>query len=89
VRNAIADTAQLCRELGHTIEEAKPSLDQVRLNDAARRVRAIEVAKTIDAIAKANGIIKLDDAFESRALGLLVGRSSSAPPIWYHRLHVG
>lgn len=69
VRNAIADTARLCRELGHSVEEAKPPLDQVRLNDAARRVRAIEVAKTMDAIARAKGITKLEDGFESRALG--------------------
>jgi Asp-tRNA(Asn)/Glu-tRNA(Gln) amidotransferase A subunit family amidase len=69
VKNAVADTARLCRELGHTVDEAKPTLDQVRLNDAARRVGAIEVAKTVDAIAKAKGITKLEDGFESRALG--------------------
>jgi amidase len=79
VRNAIADTAQLCRELGHTIDEAKPTLDQVRLNDAARRVGAIEVAKTVDAIVKAKGITKLEDGFESRALGLREAAMRNGP----------
>ena len=53
VRKAIADTAQLCRELGHTIDEAKPPLDQAKLADAAQQVADIEVAKAVDAIAKA------------------------------------
>src|SRR5215467_841471 len=69
VRKAVTDTAQLCRDLGHSIEEAKPPLDQVTLGDAARRIGAIEVAKAVEAIAKAKGITKLEDAFESRALG--------------------
>jgi amidase len=70
VRKAIGATAQLCRELGHTIDEAKPALDQARLSQAARQVASVEVAKSVDAIAKANGITRLEDAFESRALGL-------------------
>jgi amidase len=70
VRKAIADTADLCRELGHTLEEAGPRLDQDRLADAAQCMADIEVAKTVDAIAKANGIMRLEDGFESRALGL-------------------
>jgi len=69
VRNAIADTAQLCRDLGHAVEEAKPTLDQAGLGSAARRVGAVEVAKLVDGIAKLKGITKLEDAFESRALG--------------------
>jgi amidase len=69
VREAITDTAQLCRQLGHTIDEAKPPLDQVRLSDAARHVGAVEVARAVDAIAKAKGITKLEFGFESRALG--------------------
>jgi amidase len=70
VREAIADTAQLCRQLGHTVEQAKPPLDQVELGEAAQQVAAIEVAKTVDAIAGAKGITKLEEGFESRALGL-------------------
>jgi amidase len=70
VRKAIADTAHLCRELGHTIDEAKPPFDQAKLNDAARQVANVEVAKAVDAIAKAKGITRLEDGFESRALGL-------------------
>jgi amidase len=69
VRKAVADTAQLCRDLGHSIEETKPPLDQVTLGNAARQLGAIEVAKAVDAIAKAKGITKLEDVFESRALG--------------------
>ena len=70
MRKAIADTAQLCRELGHTIDETKPPLDQGKLGDAAQQAADIEVAKAVDAIAKAKGITRLEDGFESRALGL-------------------
>jgi amidase len=70
VRDAISDTARLCGELGHTVDEAKPTLDQERLADAAQRVADIEVAKTVDALAKANTITRLEDGFESRVLGL-------------------
>jgi amidase len=79
VRNAMAETAELCRELGHTIDEAKPGLDRVKLDDAARRVGAIEVARTVDAIAKAKGITKLEDGFESRALGLREAAMRNGP----------
>jgi hypothetical protein len=70
VKKAIAAAAQLCRQLGHTVDEAKPALDQARLDQAARQVANIETAMAVDAIAKANGIARLEDAFESRALGL-------------------
>ena len=70
VRRAIANTAQLCRELGHTIHEAKPPLDQAKLSDVAGQVGAVDVARAVEAIAKAKGITKLEDVFESRALGL-------------------
>jgi amidase len=70
VRKAIADTVRLCRELGHTIDEAKPPLDQVKLGEAAQHVADIEVAKAVDAIARTKGITRLEDGFESRALGL-------------------
>jgi len=69
VRKAVADTGQLCREIGHVVEEAKPPLDQAALSDAARRAGAVEVAKMVDAIVKARGITNLEDGFESRALG--------------------
>ncbi|TMJ82649.1 MAG: hypothetical protein E6G78_18310 [Alphaproteobacteria bacterium] len=70
VRKAIAATARLCRELGHTVDEANVPLDQARVDTAARQLANVEVAKAVDAIAKANGIARLEDAFESRALGL-------------------
>ena len=70
VRKAVVDAAQLCRELGHTIVEAKLPLDQSALSDVAQQVAAIDVAKTVDAIARAKGIVRLEDGFESRALGL-------------------
>jgi amidase len=70
VRHAVADAARLCGALGHTVDEARPQLDQARLADAARQVAAVEVAKAVDGIAAAQGIVRLEDAFESRALGL-------------------
>jgi amidase len=70
VRKAVASAVQLCRELDHTIVEAKPPLDQSALSDAAQQVAAIDVAKAVDAIACAKGIARLEDGFESRALGL-------------------
>src|SRR5712691_5397576 len=70
VRKAIADTAQLCRELGHTIDEERPPLDQAKLSDAAQQVGSVEVARAIDAIVKTEGLTRLEDGFESRALGL-------------------
>jgi amidase len=70
VTKAIVDAADLCRTLGHTVAEASPQLDQAALSDAARQVAAIDVAKTLDAIARARAITRLEDGFESRALGL-------------------
>jgi amidase len=70
VRHAIQDAAEFCRQLGHTVDEAKPPLDQAKLSDAARQFGAVEVARTMDAIVEAKRIAKLEDAFESRALGL-------------------
>jgi amidase len=70
VKNAIARTAQLCRKLGHTVEEARPPLDLVTLGRAARRIANIEVANAVNTIARENGITQLDDTFESRALAL-------------------
>ena len=70
VKKAIVDTAQLCQQLGHTVEETKPLLDQAKLGAAASQVGAVEVAKAMDAIAKAKGLRRLEDGFESRALGL-------------------
>jgi amidase len=70
VRKAVASAVQLCRELGHTIVEAKPPLDQSALSEAAQQVAAIDVAKAVDAIARAKGIVRLEDGFEARALGL-------------------
>jgi amidase len=70
VRKAVTNAGQLCLELGHRVEEIKPSLDQAKLGTAAGQVAAVEVAKTVDAIAKANGLTRLEDGFESRALGL-------------------
>jgi amidase len=70
VRAAVADAAHLCLDLGHRVEEAKPSLDQAKLGAAAGQIGAVEVARTVDAVAKANGLKRLEDGFESRALGL-------------------
>jgi amidase len=67
---AVEKTAQLCQELGHTVEEARPTLDQRKLASATQQLGAVEVARAVDAIAKARGITRLEDGFESRALGL-------------------
>ena len=70
VQKAIDDTAKLCSELGHSIAETKLSLDCAKLTEAARQVANVEIAKMVGAIAKAKGITRLEDGFESRALGL-------------------
>jgi amidase len=70
VRDAIADTAQLCRQLGHVIDEARPLLDQAKLSETAQQLGAVEVAQAVDGIAKTTGLTRLEDGFESRALGL-------------------
>jgi len=41
VRKAIAATARLCRELGHTVDEANVPLDQARVDTAARQLARI------------------------------------------------
>jgi amidase len=79
VRNAVAHTAQLCREMGHTVVEAGPPLDMAKLARAARQVANIEVAKAVDTIVRSNGITTLDDKFESRALGLREEALRSGP----------
>lgn len=69
VRSAIDDTASLCSELGHTVSEQKLPLDQPRLHAAAKQVASVTVAKLVDATAKARGLARLEDGFESRAIG--------------------
>jgi amidase len=71
IRKAIVDTAQLCLALGHRVEEARPPVDLAKLAGAARQVANIEVANNVEMIARENGIKRLEDKFESRALGLL------------------
>jgi Asp-tRNA(Asn)/Glu-tRNA(Gln) amidotransferase A subunit family amidase len=79
IGDAIARTAQLCRELGHTVEEASPPLDLAKLARAARQVANIDVAKAVDTIARENRITQLDGRFESRALGLREEALRSGP----------
>src|SRR6266581_1138930 len=79
IGDAIARTAQLCRELGHMVEEARLPLDLAKLARAARQVANIDVAKAVDTIARDNRITQLDDTFESRALGLREEALRSGP----------
>ena len=79
VRKAVVGATQLCRELGHSIVEAKLPLDQSALNDAAQEVAAIDVAKAVDSIAREKEIARLEDGFESRALGLREQALSKGP----------
>jgi amidase len=73
VRKAVARTAKLCSELGHMIEEVALPLDQVALSKAAQRLAAVEVAREVDAIAEQRRIAKVEELFESRALGIREG----------------
>lgn len=70
VKNAIEDAVGLCAALGHSVDYARPPLDFAQLSRAAQQVAAIDVARTVDAIAQRKEISKLEAAFESRALGL-------------------
>jgi amidase len=70
VRNAISDTAGLCQELGHMVSEVTLPLDQPKLHAAANQVASIGVARLVDTTAKARGLARLEDGFESRALGV-------------------
>lgn len=79
VRAAIADTASLCQELGHSVKEQKLPLDQPKLHAAAKQVASIGVAKIVDAAAKARGLKRLEDGFESRALGIREEALSKGP----------
>jgi amidase len=70
VRAAIANTANLCGELGHQVSEPKLPIDQPRLHAAAKQVTSISVAQLVDATAKVHGLARLEDGFESRAIGV-------------------
>jgi amidase len=70
IRNAIAETARLCRELGHTVSEVTLPLDQKQVLDAFVKLWAVSAANAVDALARAKGVAKLEDGFEAWALGL-------------------
>jgi amidase len=70
VRSAVLSAALLCAKLGHVVEETKLPLEQAVISDAARQVAAVEVAREVNAIARARGFMRLEHRFESRALGL-------------------
>jgi len=52
------------------VSEVTLPLDQPTLHEAAKRVASIEVARLVDATAKTHGLQRLEDGFESRALGV-------------------
>ena len=76
---AVEETARLCAELGHTVEEATPAFDQTELIRAFFVIVAVGTASAIEDAARLVGRSPTPDQFELIAWTLgLIGRKRSA-----------
>jgi amidase len=76
---AVQQAAKICRDLGHEIEEASPSLDQSMLIPAFTALWTGNLAAGIDTIALLTGQTASEDKFEGTTWGLYqAGKNVSA-----------
>ncbi len=76
---AVQLAAKICRDLGHEIEEASPSLDQATLIPAFTALWTGNLAAGIDTIAMLTGQTPSEDKFEGTTWGLYqAGKGVSA-----------
>ncbi len=76
---AVQQAAKICRDLGHEIEEASPSLDQATLIPAFTALWTGNLAAGIDTIAMLTGQTPSEDKFEGTTWGLYqAGKGVSA-----------
>ncbi len=61
---AIDETVQLCIDLGHTVDEAKPDVDPDMFSGSFMTIWAAALAFQVDAFATINGITPDESAFE-------------------------
>jgi len=67
---AVEQAAKICRDLGHEVEEASPSLDQATLIPAFTALWTGNLAAGIDTIAMLSGQTPTEDKFEGMTWGL-------------------
>ena len=76
---AVAQTAKLCAELGHTVEEARPAVDTEMISGPFMQMWAAGLAFNIDAVAMLQGAPPQQDQFEPLTWALYeMGREVSA-----------
>ena len=76
---AVKDTAALCQELGHKVEEATLQIDPERLVESFTAIWCGECAATIDGWARVTGCTPNPDQFELMTWGFYeIGRTANA-----------